>query len=101
MARTVSATEARIHFGELMRRIVDDREPVIVEYQGEPQVVILSVEHYRQLQQAETGQTGWLERVKRAREAIAKDLGGREPPASEEVIQAMREARDAQLLDLR
>ncbi len=101
MAKTVSATEARIHFGELMRRVVNDQQPVVVEHRGEPQVVILSVGHYRRLQQAEAEQTGWLDRVEQAREAIAKDLNGRKLPPSEEVIQAIREERDAQLLDLR
>ena len=31
MARRVSATEARIRFGELMRRAVEDKEAIIVE----------------------------------------------------------------------
>jgi prevent-host-death family protein len=31
MGRVVSATEARIHFGELMRQAVESQEPIIVE----------------------------------------------------------------------
>jgi len=34
MARRVSATEARIRFGELMRRAVEDKEAIIVERGG-------------------------------------------------------------------
>jgi prevent-host-death family protein len=43
MEHVVSATEARIHFGELMRRAVEKQVPTIVERGGEPHVVILSV----------------------------------------------------------
>jgi len=31
MERSINATETRIHFGELMRRVVEHDEPVIVE----------------------------------------------------------------------
>ena len=36
MVRRVSATEARIRFGELMRRAVEDKEAIIVERGGKP-----------------------------------------------------------------
>ncbi|MGC9332647.1 MAG: type II toxin-antitoxin system Phd/YefM family antitoxin [Anaerolineae bacterium] len=49
MQYTMSATEARIHFGELMRRVVKQQESVIVEHSGKPHVVVLSVDKYRQL----------------------------------------------------
>lgn len=101
MARTMKATEARIHFGELMQRVVADQEPVIVERSGEPQVVVLSVAHYQRLQQAEAAQKRWQERVDRAQQVIAEDLQGRTLPAVDDVIRQMREERDAELLDLR
>jgi len=43
MARRVSATEARIRFGELMRRAVEDKEAIIVERGGKLYVVVVSV----------------------------------------------------------
>ncbi|MDP9374162.1 MAG: type II toxin-antitoxin system Phd/YefM family antitoxin [Chloroflexota bacterium] len=43
MERTIRATGARTHFGELMRRIVEERETVIVERGGTPQIVVLSI----------------------------------------------------------
>jgi prevent-host-death family protein len=49
MQRTMSATEARIHFGELMRRVVEQQESVVVEHSGQPHVVVLSVDKYQQL----------------------------------------------------
>ncbi len=45
----MSATEARVHFGELMRRVVEGQEPVIVERGGKPKVVVLSVAEYERL----------------------------------------------------
>ena len=40
MNRTISSTEARIRFGEVMRHAQDG--PIIVERDGQPQVVIIS-----------------------------------------------------------
>ncbi len=52
MGRVVSATEARAHFGELMCRVVEEREPVIVERAGKPQVVVLPMATYERQQEA-------------------------------------------------
>lgn len=100
MERVVSATEARIHLGELMRHVVEGGGPIIVERGGRPYVVLLSVEEYEQLVKGQ--QPGnWWERVAQAREQIRADLGDRELVPPEEVLRQIREERDAQLLDLR
>lgn len=65
MDGTVSATEARVHFGELMRHVVDKAEPVVVERGGHPQVVVLSVERYEELVQAQEDRDGWKDLVTR------------------------------------
>ncbi len=93
--RTVSATEARLHFGELMRQVVLTQRPVIVEKSGEPQVVVLSLAAYRRL--AESRPADWEERVDRARARIAEELGGRRQPPAEQIIREIREERDAAL----
>lgn len=50
MAReSVSATHARIHFGEVMRHVVEKEEPIFVERSGKPLVVVLSVKSYEKL----------------------------------------------------
>ncbi len=100
MSRTISATEARVHFGELMRRVVGQQETVIVERSGEPQVVILSLAEYERLHAAQEPATGWQSLVARARQEAAADLGNRRLPEPEKIIRQMREERDAQLLDL-
>ena len=49
MEHTVNATEARIHFGELMQQAIDRGEPIIVERGGKAHVVVLSIDAYRRL----------------------------------------------------
>lgn len=96
MERKVSATEARIHFGELMRHVVEDGEQVIVERGGKPEVVVISIAEYERLRARKP--ENWLEAVDRARERIRQELGDREIPPPEEIIREMREERDVQLL---
>ena len=102
MERVVSATEARIRFGELMRRAVEDRETIIVERGGKPYVVVLSVEDYNRLKEAQS-RPAWQDVLNEIRETRARIHArlGREPlPPPEEVIREMREERGAQLTGL-
>ncbi len=100
MERVVSATEARVHFGELMRRAVENREPIIIERAGKSVVVVLSVEEYERLRRAQSPQD-WRSLVDRARASIQADLGDRGLPASEEVLRQAREERDERLMAVR
>jgi prevent-host-death family protein len=106
LSRVLGATEARVHFGELMRRVVARRETLIVERDGKPQVVILAVDEYERLCQA-AGYKEWEAALARAAEVGARieaRRGGVALPAAEEVIRATREERDASFdrtLDLR
>lgn len=47
--QTVTATEARVHFGKIMKRAAGERAPIVVEKDGIPTVVILAVPEYEQL----------------------------------------------------
>ncbi len=98
-SRIVSATEARIHFGELMRQVVTRREAIIVERGGKSQVVILAVDEYERLRQA-AGYRGWEAALTRAGEVgarIAARRGGVALPEAAEVIHEAREERDVDL----
>ncbi len=86
MGRVVSATKARIHLGELMRQAVEGQEPIIVERGGKPHVVILSVADYKRLLNGQQ-RASWRELVDEARAEIGSDLGGRELPPPEEILQ--------------
>ncbi len=101
MEHVVSATAARIHFGELMRRVVERQQAVVVERGGKPQVVVISMEEYERLWAGRPEQEGWKALVDRAREQIRAELGQRKLPPSEDVLREMREERDAQLQSLR
>jgi len=100
MERVVSATEARIRFGELMRQAVENHETIIVERGGRSHVVVISVEEYeRLLKQQQRG--NWKELVQGARARIQAELGDRTLPRPEEILEQVREDRDERLLDLR
>lgn len=99
MEKVVTATEARIHFGEMMRRAVEKQETIIVERDGSPVVVILSIDRYEQWRAAQMAQST-LDKLRQVQARIAAELGDRPLPPPEEIIRQMREERDAQLLDL-
>jgi len=101
MDRVVSATEARIRFGELMRRVVESGEPVIVERGGRAHVVVVSVAEYERLLKGREPQSDWKGLVNQARAQIQVELGDRQLPPSEEILGRIREERDAQLLAMR
>lgn len=103
MTRIVSATQARIRFGELIRWVTETQQPVLVERDGQPCVVVLPVEVYRRMQEAQ-GRPEWQEVLNQVREFRAQlraRRSGRPWPLPEEVIREMREERDAQLAGLR
>jgi prevent-host-death family protein len=103
MERSVSATEARIHLGELMRWAVENDAAIIVERDGEPHVVLLSVAEYEQLKAARERHT-WREALDRALQVGARIQARRHgapltPP--EEIIRRAREEQDARFAGLR
>jgi prevent-host-death family protein len=100
MGYVVSATEARIRFGEVMRRAVENREPIIVERGGKSHVVVLSVDEYERLLKSQD-QGDWKELVNQARARIQTDLAGRPLPHSEEILREIRKDRDEQHPPLR
>ncbi len=103
MEHVISATEARIHFGELMRRVVNNQEPVIVERGGKPQVVIISVTEYEQwkAERQRSNAQSALELAAQSRARIAARLGNRSLPPADEIIRTGREERGEQLTGLR
>lgn len=100
MERIVSATEARVRFGEMMRRVAEDEEAIIVERDGKPQVVLISVDQYEQYKAQRPPAPSWETMLTEVHELLAGEPSGRELTPPEEIIRQMREERDANLQDL-
>jgi prevent-host-death family protein len=102
MENTLSATQARINFGEVMRQVVEQERPIIVERAGKPQVVILSIEAYERLIAAQSTDQDelLLEQARLLRQQVQADLGDKKLPTPEEIINQMREERTRELTDL-
>ena len=101
MGRVITATEARIHFGEVMREVVENQEPIVVERGGKPQIVLLSIDTYENLLAGQAQREDWRTLLALTHERIRADLGERQLPPPEEIIREMREERDAQIIDRR
>lgn len=99
MERVIGATEARVHFGELMRQVAEREQTVVVERDGKPQVVVLSVAAYERLRAA-AGRASWedaLEQAAQVAARIAAHRGGQPLPPADQMIREAREARDEEL----
>ena len=100
MPSVVSATEARVHFGEILRRVGVNGETVFVEKAGRLQAVVIGAAEYERL--TVVAQPGtWREKARRARERIHAEVAGAALPAAEDMIRTGREERDEHLGGLR
>ena len=99
MERRMTATEARVHFGEALREVTDRGNTVVVEHAGKPTAVIISIDHFRRLQANDDAQPEWRALLEAAHAQIRRD--GELPlnPSPEEIIRQGREIRDEQILD--
>jgi prevent-host-death family protein len=98
MTRTVSATEARIHFGDVLRAVHERGETIFVERSGKPQAVVLSIEEYERLRNGKDQEDDWWTLAERSRERFARELGDRPMPDIVQIINESREERDAEIL---
>jgi prevent-host-death family protein len=96
MDNVIGATEARVHFGELMRQVTEEERVVVVQRDGTPQVVVLSVAAYERLRSA-AGREDVLGRAAELSARIAARRGGQPLPPADEMIREAREARHDQL----
>lgn len=103
----ITATEAKERFGELIRDVSEGHETVLIETDGEPQAMVISLDEYSRLREeysslekgtTESEEQDWRARLDRLWERVAEDLGGATLTPAEEVIRRMREERDEQIL---
>lgn len=101
MERVISATEARVKFGQLMQRVAENDETVIVERDGVPRMVVMSLESYERMKgSAESAWDKWEAELAELHADLRARLGDRELPSTVETIHRMREERDEQLSHL-
>ncbi len=96
MERRISATEARIRFGEVMQQVVESRGPIVVEHGGKPCVVVLYIAEYERLRAAQQ-EEGWRESLARAVQVgarIRERRAGEPLTPPEEILRQVREGRD-------
>lgn len=100
MKTIMQATEARVHFGDVLQRVAERHETIIVERAGTAKVAIVPIDEYEELERFRT-ERRWAranQLVQQAHDRIRQELGDRQLPPIEDVIHEMREERDAQLL---
>jgi len=103
----VSATEVKNSWGRVVKRVLQSREPALVESKGKPTVVIMPADDYERLvtkQDAESTKREQLMLLDEA-ERFAKDVAHVYPqrgqPDSVKILREMREERDDRLMGLR
>lgn len=98
MTRTISATEARIHFGDVLRGVTERGETFLVERGGKPQAVVMSIDEYDRLRKRNGHDDDWWDLVMRSQERFRREWGDRPMPDTARLIEEGREERDDQIL---
>jgi len=88
--RHISATTARVRFGELLDAVNDKGETVIVEKSGEPLAVVIPIAEYRRLTRRVLDQDFW-DRTRKVAEELERNLAGSPYPDERDLIDAGRE----------
>jgi prevent-host-death family protein len=99
--KKITATDARVRFGKMLRQVAEEGETVLVERGGQPQVVVMSLGEYDRLSSLEDRQPPWQLLLDEILEEVDRERAGAPLPPAEELIREMREERDAELLGLR
>lgn len=104
MATKISDSEALARFPEVLQRVIETGEAVVVERNGEAQVAIVPVADYaawsdevdldHSVSEPDLSLSTWLSEADRVRELIRRELGDRPLPDIDELIDGGRDERD-------
>lgn len=103
----VSATEVKNSWGRVVKRVLQRREPALVESKGKPTVVIMPADDYERLvteREAESNkrqQLLLLDEAERFAKEVAAHYTQDSHPDSTEIVRELREERDDRLMGLR
>jgi prevent-host-death family protein len=96
MPRRISATEARVHFGAVLRNVAEEGETYMVERTGKQIAVVLPVAEYERL--ISTGEKPRWKALLDESDELFRSFHARNPNIDwAEVIREGREERDRQL----
>lgn len=102
MVKTISATEARIHLGDVLDQVEHAGSRIIIERGGKPAAMLISLSDGKKLNGEHYDPEELIERARLNREAFAEWRAVQQPgqpfPDIAEMIREMREERDEQLL---
>ncbi len=96
MSRHVSATEARVHFGELLRAVQEDGDTIVIERGGRAAAVILPIAEYER-REDEARSRSWRARIASLHDLWNREAGPGQLPDAVELIREGRLERDDQL----
>jgi len=103
MEKTVSATEAKIHLGMLIRKATEQGETVIVTRSGIPRVAIVPFDEFRRMKLGRKWESHGviLRRIRTLKKILHDRLNreGKELPDIEGMIDHAREERDGRIID--
>ncbi len=99
MTRRVSATEARVHFGQLLRGVQEEGETVVVERGGRAVAVMLPMADYERLG-AQVQSRNWQARIAALHSLWEGGLAERTLPDAVAMLREGREQRDDRLDEL-
>lgn len=98
MQKIISATEARIHFGEVLQQV--NNGPVVVERNGESIAIVLSKDEYDRLV-SEAKQGNRMSLLEETHRRIRAERKGKPLPSPEEMLDDIRQERHASFDHLR
>jgi len=96
MARTISAAEVRVRFGDALRRVTERGETTIVERSGKPVAVELSIEEYDGMRNGKQTKD-WRDLVARTQERFGREWGDRPLSDIDRLIEDGHEVRYEQI----
>jgi prevent-host-death family protein len=92
MPREVSATEAKNRLGALLSWVTEENDEVIIEHQGKPRAVIISISEYEKVkaEREQKRRAEALARIQRLREEISVRNRDMTPEQVEEFANRVR-----------
>ncbi len=100
MERRMTATEARVHFGELLREVAENESRVVVERSGRPKRSSFRSTEYDRLRKGKSPLAEWLDEADGIAKRIQRGMNGRPMPDADELIDGGRQDRDDAVLGI-